>query len=151
VSTVDSYLHQKGLPTELILEVLSLTDYSWKRRTPIADDPLHPDNSHELRKYLNYCWKLLMRCDLLAKETGNCIDWETEVTDCIWDLWGELPWKMVQRDDGEERYRRLFGDFLNRPLETRHGYSFLVDDSKSEASRKLSFKWSYGPSSFGPF
>lgn len=89
VHTVDQYLRQKGLPPELSTEVLKLADYTMKRRLVVPDDPLHPNNAVELQKYLNYCWQLLIRTDLVARALGRRIQWEEEITLCIMDLWGD--------------------------------------------------------------
>ena len=62
----------------------------------IADDPLHPGNGMELRRYLSHCWQLLVRCDMLAKASGKRISWINEVKEVIWQLWGEDFPKMVK-------------------------------------------------------
>ncbi|KAF2116488.1 hypothetical protein BDV96DRAFT_644923 [Lophiotrema nucula] len=55
VSSVLILLGKRGLPAELALQVLDFADYRPYGRLPIRDDPLHPDNSEELAKYLRYC------------------------------------------------------------------------------------------------
>jgi hypothetical protein len=107
IPIVEVYLRRKGLPRELVREVLVLADYKMKRRLVVADDPLHPENAPELRKYLNYCWQVLVRTDVVARAYGRRIDWKSEVTECIWDLWGEYAPKMVEwgfYDYDEEGY-----------------------------------------------
>jgi hypothetical protein len=98
VEVVQGYLAKKGLPLELRIEILSLADYKMKRRLIVPDDPLHPKNSLELRKYLNYCWHLLIRVNLIAEALGTRIAWNAEITQCIWDLYGENLRKMVSHD-----------------------------------------------------
>jgi hypothetical protein len=89
IPLVINMLGQKGLPTELALDILELAEYTKaKRRMTVADDPLHPQNRVELRKYLSYCWRVLVRVDMLAKANRCWIDWEFEVTDKIFKLWG---------------------------------------------------------------
>lgn len=83
------YLGCKGLPTELGLAVLRLSDYKPKARLSVPYDPLHPENGDELRKYLRYCWKLLVTSDLLAKASGTWIDWESEIRQCIQELFDD--------------------------------------------------------------
>ncbi|OBT85276.1 hypothetical protein VE02_06501 [Pseudogymnoascus sp. 03VT05] len=68
------YLEQKGLPLEVALEVLDHVEYIPRRRLPISDDPLHPENAEELRKYLKYCWRLLIGRNVLVKGTGGEIN-----------------------------------------------------------------------------
>ncbi|KAF2689205.1 hypothetical protein K458DRAFT_125172 [Lentithecium fluviatile CBS 122367] len=76
------------VPTELALQILEHADYTAKRRIQVAHDPLHADNVEELKKYLGYCWKVLVRVDMLVKASGHWIDWQYEVTEVIYDLWG---------------------------------------------------------------
>jgi hypothetical protein len=97
ISLVISYLRRKGLPTELALQVLDLAAYTPQRRLPVAGDPLHVKNAAELRKYLTYCWKLLIWSDVLAVVGGYKINWVYEVTSCIFELWGVKNPKMVER------------------------------------------------------
>lgn len=119
---VSAALHalQARVPAEIALEILELAGYTAKRRVPVAHDPLHPDNAEELGKYLRYCWKLLARVDMLVKETGQWIDWEFEVTDAIFNLWGVPYPKMsttvrrwdypgsVRNEIDSDRVRRVF-------------------------------------------
>jgi hypothetical protein len=84
---VRSILCSKGLPVELALDIMDFADYKSKRRLNIAHDPLHTSNGEELAKYLKYCWQLLVRCDMMAKELGMEIDWEDMVTECVRELW----------------------------------------------------------------
>jgi hypothetical protein len=80
---------------------------------------LHKDNVDELRIYLDYCWQLLVRCDMLMKSCGKSWDWYGEITECIMDLWGDpkieatgCPWWIENEyDDWDE-------DFRDWPLNT---------------------------------
>ena len=67
VSFVRQALQSKGLPTELVLDILELAGYEPRRRLKIAHDPFHPDNRKELGEYLTYCWKLIVRCDVVDR------------------------------------------------------------------------------------
>ncbi|CAG5158138.1 uncharacterized protein ALTATR162_LOCUS5002 [Alternaria atra] len=75
-----------GLPTELALHIMSMADYTPVGRMFVRDDPLHSANTDELKKYLCYCWKLLVRIDMLCKASGQWLDWEAEATDAICTL-----------------------------------------------------------------
>jgi hypothetical protein len=97
ISLVIIYLGWKGLPTELALHVLDLAAYNPQRRLPIAGDPLHVKNATELRKYLTYCWKLLIWSDVLAMASGYKINWIYEITYSIFELWGAESRNMVSR------------------------------------------------------
>jgi hypothetical protein len=103
IPLVIDYLRKTRLPTELILYVLELAEYVPRRRLVVPDDPLHVQNGIELRKYLNYCWQLLVRCDVLAKACGKPFIWEYHVNECIMLLWGVQYPKMAERVDIEER------------------------------------------------
>lgn len=118
IPVVTRYLQQKGLPLELALEVLDHAEYIPRRRLPIADDPLHPENSEELRKYLKYCWKLLVWCNVVAEGTGKKINWVYEITQCILDLWGvdELKRRTIH-------YYVIDREYLQLPRVDR--YSFI--------------------------
>lgn len=80
-------LISKGLPVELAVGVMRFVGYEGKRRLTIPNDPFHPSNKEELVKYLNYCWKLLICCDILAKALGKHINRYEEVSQCIHELW----------------------------------------------------------------
>ena len=85
---VASMLVNQGLPMELALNVLERADYKAQSRLKVPDDPMHPENAEELRKYLLYCWQLLVRCAVLAETCRQdlqnpVIDWEREVRHCI--------------------------------------------------------------------
>jgi hypothetical protein len=102
IPIVITYLGQKGLPAELSLRVLELMENVPHRRLVVADDPLHVENREELRRYLNYCWQLLVRSDLLANSCRMHINWVNEVSQCLWGV--KYP-KMMERewlDWGEE-------------------------------------------------
>lgn len=73
----------KGLPTELALQVLDMADYKPVGRLFIRDDPLHATNADELKRYLSFCWSVLVRIDMLIRECGQWLDWEAEVTDAL--------------------------------------------------------------------
>ncbi|KAF2256990.1 hypothetical protein BU26DRAFT_33308 [Trematosphaeria pertusa] len=98
------------VPTELALQILEHADYTAKRRVPVPNDPLHRDNAEELKKYLSYCWKVLARVDMLLKANGKWIDWEYEVTECIYDLWGVPYPKMCTTKQAWEISGRREGD-----------------------------------------
>lgn len=114
---VRSILRAQGLPTELVLDIMEIAEYSTKRGVKVPHDPFHPDNRDRLRKYINYCWQLLVRCEMLTKELKvvEGIDWESLVTDCIInDLWGSTKdtyrgqlSKVVENEETHGR-RRVF-------------------------------------------
>lgn len=91
VDSVESILRSRGLPTELVIEIMDLAEYRAQSRLVLRDYPLHPSNGEELRKYLSYCWRLMVRCDELANACGRPIDWGNEVRDCIFSLFFDYP------------------------------------------------------------
>ncbi|KAJ2983926.1 hypothetical protein NQ176_g338 [Zarea fungicola] len=72
-------LQHKGLPTEIVTEILDLADHKPMGRLLRPHNPLHVDNWEELRKYLTYCWQLVIRCDMMAREMGVDIPWRSLV------------------------------------------------------------------------
>lgn len=109
IPAVISLLQTKKLPTELALQILEFADYTPKGRLPVRDDPLHIENAEELKKYLGYCWKLLVRTDMLLKANGSWLDWEFEVTEAIYKLFG-LPYPQMSVVDRE---RNMDEDEIN--------------------------------------
>ena len=88
VDIVLFYLRLKGFPNEIGLRILAYADFRPGRRLLIANDPLDPRNGEELRKYLRWCWKVLVCCDVLMTASGTRIRWVYEITDVIRELWG---------------------------------------------------------------
>lgn len=76
-------LRRKGLPTDVALQVLQWAEYRCVGRLRRRDDPLHVDNADELKKYLSFCWKILVRIDMLVQECGKMLDWESDVADAM--------------------------------------------------------------------
>jgi hypothetical protein len=113
------YLRCKGLPTEIGLQILAHASFKPERRLPVAKDPLNPANREELMKYLSWCWKVLIWCDVLMTASGRKISWVYEVTDVIRELWGfEGPgvgcfrWLTIDEDIDEDIEERKHGSKL---------------------------------------
>lgn len=83
IPRVQQMLFQKRLPSELVLDIMAMAHYSPKRRLIVQDDPLHPDNRDELVRYLDECWQLLVRCDMMAKVVGLKNPWRESVPRCV--------------------------------------------------------------------
>lgn len=71
VRNVQLALRSWGLPTELVLLVMEMADYSPQRRLEVPDDPLHPENRRELEGYLDWCWDVLVRCFAAKRVCGD--------------------------------------------------------------------------------
>ena len=102
VESIEGMLRGRGLPMELVVDIMELAEYKVASRLVIPDDPLHPANAEELRKYLGYCWRLMVRCDELANVCERPIDWKEEVRDCIWRClfhYPGYPKAFVMHDD----------------------------------------------------
>ncbi|KAK2765557.1 hypothetical protein FQN54_008411 [Arachnomyces sp. PD_36] len=80
--------HDLKLPAELAMDIMELAGFEPKRRLTVPHDPFHPENRDQLGRYLTYCWKLLIRCNMLAEELGIRIRWHEDVSECIVQLWG---------------------------------------------------------------
>jgi hypothetical protein len=94
VTQVQVLLYSKGLPMELVLEIMDLAEYAPKGRLRVPHHPFHRDNWDELEKYLKFCWKVLVRCDMMASALGMVIPWQdlvsqtlTELLDCCTGPW----------------------------------------------------------------
>jgi hypothetical protein len=83
VEIVLAMLKSKGLPTELALQVLRWAEYKPAGRLWHRDDPLHAENAEELKKYLSFCWNMLVRIEMLVRECGKNLDWESEVANAM--------------------------------------------------------------------
>jgi hypothetical protein len=89
-------LCDRGLPVELAISVMEAADYRQKRRLNIPHDPLHPENRDQLLSYLEYCWRLMLNCDIMAKSIGMKIPWRHEISSSLVDLIGcqcDEEWK----------------------------------------------------------
>ena len=108
VVLVGAMLHAKGLPMELVLEILDLADYAPRGRLRVPHDPFHRDNADELRKYLKYCWQLLIRCEMMAAELGMEIPWPVLVSRALIKLLSCGPRRWHHCDWGENPVRYTF-------------------------------------------
>jgi hypothetical protein len=85
-------LRDKGLPAELVSEIMDTAEYGPIARLEIRDDPFHPVNRDELAKYVKYCWQLLVRCDMMATALGEVIPWHELISHAMADnLIGDGP------------------------------------------------------------
>ncbi|OAX82084.1 hypothetical protein ACJ72_03570 [Emergomyces africanus] len=117
IETVLSYLSTNALPTELGLTILEFANYEPNCLSIVPDDPLHVENAVQLRKYLGYCWRLLVRCDILAKACGKRVDWVGETTQCIFHLFGVKYPKMFNygaEEEANEGFRIWKGNEIER-------------------------------------
>jgi hypothetical protein len=89
VIIVQEILYQKGLPAELVLEVMKLAGYKPLGRLSEPHDPFHISNRRELARYITYCWQLLVRCDMMAKALDMEIPWKELLGNCIADFWAD--------------------------------------------------------------
>jgi hypothetical protein len=105
VPQVQRILHSKGLPMELVLEIMDLAEYTPSPgRLWVPHHPFHRDNWDELEKYLKFCWQVLVRCDMMASALGMVIPWQElvsgalrELFDCCTGRW----WTRYGRDCDE--------------------------------------------------
>jgi len=116
VEIVLFYLRIKGLPTELGLKVIKLADFKPERKLPIAGDPLNLRNRGKLRKYLSWCWKVLVWCDIFMSADGHKISWVYEISDMIGELWGgdgnsgKRMFRYFTRDEEDDIDTAMNGD-----------------------------------------
>ncbi|KAK4033142.1 hypothetical protein C8A01DRAFT_19873 [Parachaetomium inaequale] len=85
-------LRDKGLPAELVSEIMDTAEYGPIARLEIRHDPFHPANRDELAKYVKYCWQLLVRCDMMATALGRVIPWHELISNAMaYRLIGDGP------------------------------------------------------------
>ncbi|CRG91206.1 hypothetical protein PISL3812_08254 [Talaromyces islandicus] len=113
VALVQDILYHKGLPAELVLEIMKFAGYKPVGRLSEPCDPFHISNRKELARYITYCWQLLVRCDMMAKALYMEIPWKELVGNCIADFWaddragnGKFFWYLV--DEYKTRTHKVF-------------------------------------------
>lgn len=79
VALVRGLLYANRLPTELVDDVMDKADYTVKRRLAYPHDPFHGGNAEELRKYLKFCWRVMVDCNMMADALGPRIEWEWSI------------------------------------------------------------------------
>lgn len=107
-----------ALPMELVTEIMDLAGYRPARRLQVPHDPLHPANRKELRRYLNFCFRILVRCDVISRWLDGEIPWDRLAAEALVDLLG----------DGESRHTAKHGRrFFERtyPVPEREGFTTL--------------------------
>lgn len=102
IPRVQQILHSKGLPMELVLDIMEMAEYAPVGRLQVPHDPFHRDNRGELAKYLKYCWELLVRCDMMAGALGMEIPWKDLMIETMRGLFGCGPRRWIGRSpDGK--------------------------------------------------
>jgi hypothetical protein len=109
IPQVQRMLYSKGLPMELVLEIMALAGYEpGEGRLQVPHDPFHPENREELAKYLRFCWKVLVRCDMMAVALGMVIPWQELVSHALVQLFSCVPgrrwYNIPDRVDNPELY-----------------------------------------------
>ncbi|KAH6670310.1 hypothetical protein F5X68DRAFT_215728 [Plectosphaerella plurivora] len=105
--TVNDVLHVRwclcylGLPTEIAIEVMDYAGYTPSGRLSTPNDPLHPENAEELHRYFDYCWNILVRCEVMGRWFGAPIPWERVVAKTMTELLGH-------GSNGPARHGKLF-------------------------------------------
>lgn len=102
VPQVQQILRSKGLPMELVLNIMALAEYAPRGRLQVLHDPFHLLNRDELAKYLKFCWEVLVRCDMMAGALGMVIPWRELVSDTLVQLFSCGPRRWYIRDPRTE-------------------------------------------------
>ncbi|KAJ7191687.1 hypothetical protein GGX14DRAFT_597128 [Mycena pura] len=79
----------------------------YKSLNPLVDaiDPLQVCNLGKLKNYLKMCFRLLYQYDVLARECGLSVDWETEIVCTVRDIWKV---KVENEQDGQGHWVTRF-------------------------------------------
>ncbi|PYI31335.1 hypothetical protein BP00DRAFT_475315 [Aspergillus indologenus CBS 114.80] len=84
IARVEAYLRHLGLPQELVLEITAWTEHDRPRASlPVPHDPLHVGNRTALEEYLDECFRIMVRCNMLAQELGMEIHWPSRVVHAL--------------------------------------------------------------------
>ncbi|KAH6851359.1 hypothetical protein B0I37DRAFT_134012 [Chaetomium sp. MPI-CAGE-AT-0009] len=104
VAQVQQILYSRGLPMELVLDIMAMAEYTPRGRLPVPHHPFHRENWDELAKYLKFCWQVLIRCDMMASALGMVIPWPQLISDALVELlqWSQKRW--WTRDDCENTF-----------------------------------------------
>lgn len=102
VHAVLTMLCNLGLPPEVSLQIIEYADYAPRGVLRIPNDPLCFENRDGLGKYLSYCWQLLLRCDMLARELNAEIMWDTEISECLVHLFSCPGERRIYKFDNYE-------------------------------------------------
>ncbi|CAH0047749.1 unnamed protein product [Clonostachys solani] len=74
-------VNQTQLPPELVNEILVEADYDAPQsRLRVPHHPFHADNAEDLKTYIEYCWAILVRCEMVARELEEEIGWQNDIT-----------------------------------------------------------------------
>ncbi|CAH0033929.1 unnamed protein product [Clonostachys rhizophaga] len=101
--------HYLELRTELADYIMEIAEYQvpFGHRLKIPHDPLHPRNREELKKYLRYCWGIVIRCEVIARLQNQVIPWQHmiyEVLRCSLNSKGSFRdasrWKYIRNEIG---------------------------------------------------
>ncbi|KAK4122083.1 hypothetical protein N657DRAFT_535463, partial [Parathielavia appendiculata] len=69
-------LRDRGVPAELVAEIMETAEFGpTTARLEVQHHPFHRFNEEELAKYVEYCWQLLVRCDMMATALGLDMNW----------------------------------------------------------------------------
>ncbi|CAG9949090.1 unnamed protein product [Clonostachys rosea f. rosea IK726] len=74
-------INQTQLPPELVNDILVEADYDAPQsRLRVPHHPFHADNAEDLKTYIEYCWAILVRCEMVAREMGEGVGWHNDIT-----------------------------------------------------------------------
>ncbi|KUL87933.1 hypothetical protein ZTR_03849 [Talaromyces verruculosus] len=102
VAFVRNVLYSNRLPTELVDDVMDKADYTVKRRLVHPHDPFHGGNAEELRKYLKFCWRVMVDCNMMADALGVTIEWEGLICRILQKQISSLGGKKIRIPDIED-------------------------------------------------
>lgn len=98
VPEVRHILQHLGLPMELVLVIMDMAEYAPRGNLEVPDDPLHPENRRELADYLELCWQLLVRCEMMANAVGMDMEWGDKIFSTLLAFFRSEDGKKPTRD-----------------------------------------------------
>ncbi|KAH8742506.1 hypothetical protein F5883DRAFT_68051 [Diaporthe sp. PMI_573] len=113
-----------SLPTELANEILGMAGYQPMRRLEREHDPLHADNRDELHRYLDFCWKVMVRCEVMGRwlDEGHSIPWDCMLNETIIGLVTGGDRGLVK--GGKKFYEKTYRLTQESPFQTMCWYDY---------------------------
>lgn len=72
-----------NLPAELVDSIVDSEPYRETRALTVPHDPFHLQNQAQLGRFLDDCWEVLLRCDMMARALGDEVPWDMLIGNMI--------------------------------------------------------------------
>lgn len=86
-------LTDQRLPVELADMILDFAGYNETRTLTVRHEPLHERNRGQLKCFLEECWQVLLRCDMMGRALGEEVPWDMVIGNCMAVMFYQSPWQ----------------------------------------------------------